>query len=229
MRGYRTMQEVVFETLRDRILGGKLRPGQRIRQDSLARQLGVSRMPIREALRRLAEMGLVRFNPHRGAEVVRLDAAAVEDMFVTRAALEGMAARLAARRLDRGALVDLKTLLTTMDRAASRGAFAAYIRLNDRFHERINRACGLETLVAAIEAARDRCALTLRSGLNLPERLAQSQKEHREIFAACHRGDGRAAERAMRDHIVRTAGALVARFGQAPAGAAATALRDLLA
>jgi len=194
----------------------------------LARELGTSRMPVREALRRLTEMGLVRFHPHRGAEVMHLDSATVEDLFITRAALEGTAARLAAGRLGRGDLAALRALLEQMDRAVARHAFTAYIRLNDRFHQDLNRACPLETLTATIDTVRNRCALILRSGFNLPERLAQSQKEHWEIFEACRRGDARAAERAMREHILRTAMVLMRRFGRGPTGEQSMILTELL-
>lgn len=228
MRTYKTMQELAFEAIRGRILGGSLRPGQWVRQDRLAAELGVSRMPVREALRRLADIGLVRLHAHRGTQVIHLDASSVEDLFVTRAALEGTAARLAAGRLGRTDLAALEGLLGQMDRAAARCAFGAYVRLNDRYHQRLNASCGLQTLTATIEAIRSRCALVLRSGLNLPERLAESQKEHHRIYEACHRGDGRAAEKAMREHILRTAKALVARFAKDPGSVESAVLEDLL-
>lgn len=228
IQGYQSVQELAFESIRESILKGNLRPGQWIRQDALAKELGVSRMPVREALRRLAEIGLVRFHTHRGAQVIHLDTALVEDLFVTRAALEGTAARLAAGRLGPGDLSALEGVLGRMDRAAARRAFPAYIRLNEEFHRRLNERCGLRTLLATIGAVRARCALLLRSGLHLPERLHESQREHRAIFEACRRGDGPKAEQLMREHISRTATVLVRHFGETQESGGSGVLSALL-
>src|SRR5438128_11057097 len=97
---YRTMQAIVTDHVRSAILGGRYAPGARVPQDELAQQLGVSRMPVREALRVLEMEGLVELRPHRGAIVVDLRPEEIGEIFEIRAMLEGRAAALAAPRLD---------------------------------------------------------------------------------------------------------------------------------
>jgi len=96
---YKTMQEIVYDTIREAIQIGRYAPGQRLIADELAQELGTSRMPVREALRRLEVAGLVSITPHRGAVVSELSEQEIVEIYHIRAVLEGLAARLAASLL----------------------------------------------------------------------------------------------------------------------------------
>ena len=96
---YRTMKEIAYEAIREAILSGRFLPGQRLVADELAQEFGTSRMPIREALQRLENAGLVSITPHRGAVVSELSEQEIVEIYHIRAVLEGLAARLAAPHL----------------------------------------------------------------------------------------------------------------------------------
>src|SRR5688572_28296609 len=118
---YRTKQEIVVERLRDAILEEELRPGEWLRLRDMAELLGTSTMPIREALQTLAADGLVVLSPHRGAQVPPLTAEELEELYMARLGLEGLAARLAAANVTAEELAHLRVLLREMDAAVAAG------------------------------------------------------------------------------------------------------------
>jgi DNA-binding GntR family transcriptional regulator len=185
---YRTLQTIVTDRLREAILSGRFGPGQRLPQDDLARELGVSRMPIREALRILHVEGLVEFHPHRGATVIDLLPDQIEELFEVRAMLEARAAERAAPRLDQGALVHLRRLCAEMDDPLL-GA-DAWRHRNREFHSLIYVACDWPRLCALIAGQRNVMQLYLQALNTLVGRRATAQREHREILAAAEQRDG---------------------------------------
>src|SRR5918998_3634571 len=115
--GFRTKADLVHEELRARLLRGDLRPGDKVPIATLARELGVSAIPVREGVKRLEAEGLLSFETHKGAVVPRLDAAAIEETFAIRAELEGLAVRRAAATLTPERLDELRAILDGMARA----------------------------------------------------------------------------------------------------------------
>jgi len=133
--GYRPLRDVVCDTIRDQIMNGDHPPGTRLVEDRLAAELGVSRNPVREALRVLEAEGFVEMIPRRGAVVAALSDREVEEIFEVRSALEALAARLAARKSDAKAKAALKQVLTESRQALRRPEPAELAALNTRFHE----------------------------------------------------------------------------------------------
>jgi DNA-binding GntR family transcriptional regulator len=111
---FQTREEFVAHRLREAILVGQLKPGDRLDQNEIAELLGVSRSPVREALRTLAAEGLVDVFPHRGAAVAELSVDELEEIFLIRRTLEGMAARLSALSMDDNEIAELETILEEM-------------------------------------------------------------------------------------------------------------------
>ena len=131
-----SLSRVVSEQIRGRILDGTLKPGERLVEDRLSAELGVSRVPVREALRGLSAEGLVRLLPRRGATVVEVTPADVAELVEVRALLEGLNARLAAQRHDPEIIALLRETLERGNEAARTAAPEELARLNAEFHER---------------------------------------------------------------------------------------------
>ena len=138
-----SMAKVVGEKIRGQILDGKLRPGERLVEDRLSAELGVSRVPVREALRELSAEGLVRIERNRGATVTEVTPAMVAELVEVRALLEGLNARLAAQRHDPAVIEQLKDVLRRGNDNADSGSAGQLAHLNAEFHERLAEASRL--------------------------------------------------------------------------------------
>jgi DNA-binding GntR family transcriptional regulator len=202
---YRTMQEIVYETIREAILTGRYAPGQRLVADDVAKELGVSRMPVREALHRLEAIGLVRIAPHRGAVVSELSAKEIVDIYHIRAVLEGLAARLAAAHLTPADFQRMQALLDEMAIAATQRDVSSVLRANRDFHEVIWTAAGSPRLHELLENLYDASQRFRNISILLPGRLEQIIDEHRCIAQALAVGDIVAAERFANEHHRNTA------------------------
>lgn len=224
---YRTLQDIVTDRLRDIILSGHLGPGDRLQHDDLARQFGVSRMPVREALRVLQSEGLVELRPNRGAVVVDLRPNDVAEIFEIRAMLEARAAELAAPNLTDEALAQMADILNDMGRIgerlhAARGATGAgetnshdahddgrWITLNTQFHTIIYPASGWPHLCALIEAQRNVVQPYLRLAAAYLGRTETAHAEHIAILDAAKARDGARLAELTVTHMRRTASELV--------------------
>jgi DNA-binding GntR family transcriptional regulator len=201
LRGRRTIQEIVAEALRDAIVTGRLKVGARLHQDGIASKLGVSRMPVREALRQLESEGLVVFTPHRRVSVATLSAEELREIYEIRSALEILALDLAVPRLSAKEFARLGMLLAHMDRVTDPGR---WLDLNRTFHGTLYRASGRVRLCALIDSLRGNVERYLRIYVSTVERRAQAQAEHRRILRACRRGQAVEAKKALRLHLSGT-------------------------
>lgn len=213
----KTTAEVVAEALRRAILEGALSGGERLRQNELASQFGVSRMPIREALRLLETEGLVTAQPHRGYTVTQLSPEQVGEIYEMRTCLEAMAARLAAPLLSDDDLSALEALYDAMRGAAD---VATFLRLNRAFHGRIYAASGRRRLCDLIDRLRDEVEPYLRVYLSLVRQDDRGHEDHAAILEACRLRDPDLAARRTSEHLSRIAEGLSAflRGRARPAG-----------
>lgn len=193
------------DTLRDQleqdIVTGVLRPGERLDEQSLAIRFKVSRTPIREALAQLASAGLITSQLHRGAFVAQLDVRDIVERFETMAALEGMCARLAARRITPMEKDTLRNALAACARALSSEP-DSYSGENDNFHEVIYDASHNDFLSEQARQLARRLRPYRRLQLRLPGRLDASVTEHEEIMNAILHGHGVLAEQLLKDHVM---------------------------
>jgi DNA-binding GntR family transcriptional regulator len=185
----------------DEIVRGELRPGTPLDEVSLARRFGVSRTPVREALRELSAAGLVRTQPHRGAVVTRPGPQEVEDMFAVMADLESLCAGYAAVAMtpsERAGLLMVHGALRDLIRA---GDPQRYHEVNERFHHAIYLGSHNAYLAEVTLTTRKRLAPFRRAQFRTAGRLALSYEEHDRVVRAIQQGDRAAAAAAMRDHI----------------------------
>jgi DNA-binding GntR family transcriptional regulator len=201
----RSLSEVVTERIRGRILDGTLKPGERLVEDRLSAELGVSRVPVREALRGLSAEGLVTLLPRRGATVVEVTPESVAELVEVRALLEGLNARLAAQRHDPRIVVQLKETLARGNQAAKAGTAEELARLNAEFHERLAEASRNTVLSEVMRGLRERTSIAF--AINGRRRAREDWEEHAGILAAVIAGDAELAALLANRHVRNAAAA----------------------
>jgi DNA-binding GntR family transcriptional regulator len=220
------LEEQVYRSLRRSILRGDLGPGQRLVQEELAGRMGTSRLPVRDALRRLERDGLVEPDGRGTYHVVRWGPEELAQLYEVRLLLEPEATAKAARRLGPGELTELRRLHGALERAARAGDADGFVEANQRFHFAIYRACGNPRLVRAIEGLW--LGFPPLAPLLLPEQLQRSVGDHSEILRQLQAGSGRGAAAALRRHIRAAGDALVRHLrgegegGRSPARSGST-------
>ena len=209
---YRTKADLVYEQLREEILSGAVRPGQRVSISRVARDLGVSDIPAREGVKRLEADGLVSFTTHKGAVVTRMGRHEVEELFAIRTELEALALSRAAERIDATELARLRKILDAMGAAERGGDVAAYGRLNREFHMLAYAAQPYAKLRSMIESLWDSTDWCRRIFSTEAESMRASLAEHEAIYDALARADGDAAAAALRSQKQRAAAWLLERI-----------------
>jgi len=198
-----TMAGAAVTELRRRILSGVVAAGEALRQDALAREFGISRIPIREAFRQLAAEGLVTLHPHRGAVVTALSALDIAELFDLRAMLEPDLIRRAVPRLGESDFLRAEALLADYAAAIARGDTEAYGELNREYHLSLYGASGrtqtLE-LVRMLLANTDRYT---RVQLAMSEgATTRAKREHAALLEYCRAGDAEQAARLTLEHVL---------------------------
>jgi DNA-binding GntR family transcriptional regulator len=225
----RALVDKLAATLQARVLSGALPSGTRLRQEALAEEFGVSRTPIREALRKLQEAGLVELRPNRGAHVRGLTPREIRDAYEVRAELEALAAGLAARRVHHEQLdtlheaqVQFREALERTVAAREQGLepsdeeIARWGRANDLFHQVIQSASGNDVLTRMLahlhrSFPRDLSRTVLRENTTL---LRENVREHEAILEAIERRDAAAAHDLMHAHVQHAGRLVVLRAEQ---------------
>lgn len=205
----------VFAALRQRILTGELAPGTRHSVYRLADELGVSRTPVREAVLRLADLGLVTIERNRGITIRGVRAEDVRDVFELRLLLEVPAAAGAASQVDDALAERLSDALDAMRHAAADRDEATFMRHDRDLHAALGEALGNERLSQEVDRLRDSIQVRGVSTAARSRSLAQIAEEHAPIVAAVIAGDSAGAGSAMREHLLATAELLLQEFAGA--------------
>lgn len=206
---YQPLREVVCESLRDAIRKGILKPGQRIMEIKLAEELGVSRTPVREAIRKLELEGYVVMMPRRGTYVADMSIRDINEIFEIRTALESLSNGLAAEHLTEDELEHLQRLLVVIggyikeyeDGPDREAAMDKIVKTDIEFHDLLYHAARNNRLVGIISNLRDQLTRFRTLSMSYPGRLEATLDEHREIVETIANGDGRAARKAAVRHM----------------------------
>jgi DNA-binding GntR family transcriptional regulator len=191
--------EFVFASLRDAIWEGRFTRGERIPEEEIARSLGVSRTPVREALQRLQERGMLTVGAGRSLVVAELSKQQVLELYAMREILEGSAARFAAQHANEAEIDILHRLLAEFDK--HRDDARLLVSLNRRFHGAVCEAAHNRYLTQTLDGMHDALALLHSNTFRVPNRTSESDAEHRRIVLAIEHRDPDAAETAARDHV----------------------------
>ena len=197
----RPLYEDVADRLRDQIFAKQLAPGSWLDEQSLAEQFGISRTPMREAIKALASEGLVTMKMRRGAYVTEVNRTDLEQIFTVLSLLEGQAAKEAALKATEDELNLLDHLHHRLETAAADRDIEQFFEINGKFHELIQQIAGNRWMNGVIDDLRKVLKLHRKDSLTSTGRIQNSLIEHREILRAILKRDDLAAEAAMRKHF----------------------------
>lgn len=201
MDDYLPLRDVVFRTLRQAILKGDLKPGERLLEVHLAERLGVSRTPIREAIRKLELEGLVLMIPRKGAEVARISQKSLQDVLEVRRALEELAVEIACVRIREDGLKALRQIHARFTATTEHGDVSRITELDVDFHNQIYAATDNQKLVQLINNLQEQMYRYRMEYIKDREKWPVIVKEHKAIIDALAERDADAAKYAIRTHI----------------------------
>ncbi len=209
LESYRPLRELVLDAIRSAIMNGTLQPRERLMEIQLAEELGVSRTPIREALRKLELEGFIVMVPRKGAYVSDLSFKDIADVFEIRAALEGLAAGLAAERITEDELERMERLLVEKQEAILQDDIDKLVEVDTKFHELMyqsSRNVRLSTIISNLREQIQRFRLT---SLSYPGRNKLSLEEHKKIVEAIQARDYQSARQLAQEHIENAENVLI--------------------
>ncbi|MFY0543579.1 GntR family transcriptional regulator [Brevibacillus sp. H7] len=197
-----TLLERVVSRLREAILKREFKPGERLVQEELAEAMGVSRMPIREALRQLEKEGLVTLEPHKGAIVTPVTADDIEEIYHLRATLEAMAVERSLPHLTAEDKRTLRQLADDMEQAAAKHDVEEFIQKNAEFHHMMRKGCRWRRAQMILEMLWH--GFPPHTPGMLPGQMERSLAEHKEMLQLIEKGDASQLQNVIRKHILRT-------------------------
>ncbi|MDI3481562.1 MAG: hypothetical protein PWQ97_1217 [Tepidanaerobacteraceae bacterium] len=201
LENYKPLRDVVFEAIREAIITGELKPGERLMEVQLAEEMGVSRTPVREAIRKLELEGLVVMIPRKGAYVAGLSLKEAADVFEIRESLEGLAAALAAERITDEELETMEKILSSVQKAVEGGDVETIIKKDAEFHQILFAATRNHRLAQIINNLKEQIDRFRVQSFTNPARIKSILQEHRSIVNAIKARDANMAEKLTREHI----------------------------
>lgn len=194
----------VYESIREDILGGRYQQNAELKEAAIGAELGVSRTPVREALRQLELEGLVNIIPNRGAYVNMITAKDVQDIYVIRPMLEGLCARWATEKITEEQLDSLEETLCLTEYHTKKENYEKLYELDSLFHEQLYSASGSRILNHVLSDFHDYVKMVRKITIASQSRSVKSTEEHRAIFEAIKAKDADQAEELARQHVKRT-------------------------
>lgn len=212
---HQTLREKILEAIREAILKGALKPGEKVAEPELAERFGISRTPIREAFRQLESEGYLTVIPRKGAVVTSLSERDVEEFYAIKSILEGYAARMAAENLSEKEIERLEAINEKLKQLALEGDFKTFFRVHNEFHDLFIRAAGNDKLMELISQLMLKFNRLRMTSLSLPGRMDISVQEHEKIIEAFKRKDGSAADNQVRKTAAHGGQVLIQSMAQA--------------
>ncbi len=194
----------VFNKLREDILAGVYRENEELKENTIGIELGVSRTPVREALRQLELEGLVTMIPNKGAYVTGITSKDIHDIYMIRSYLEGLCARWACENITDSQIEALEEALYLSDFHAGRGHNGQLVELDNKFHELIYKASGSKILNHMLSDFHHYVERVRKITLAVPDRAAKAREEHAAILDAIRKRDGNLAEKLAHEHIINS-------------------------
>lgn len=196
-----SLSDQVFHKIEDAILNGQYSPGESLTELKLSAELGVSRTPVREALRQLELGGLVKMIPNKGAVVIGISEKDIEDIYTIRMAIEGLSARWAAQNITPEELKTMQELIELQDFYASKGDILQVWHLDKSFHEQLYESCRSRPLKYMLSSFHNYIQKARAASFKESGRTAKSIEEHRQIYLAIRDRDPDRAEKMASYHI----------------------------
>ena len=206
---HQTLREKILEMIRDAILKGTMKPGERVSEPELAERFGISRTPIREAFRQLESEGYLEVIPRKGAVVASLSERDIEEFYAIKIILEGFAAKMAAENLTEKDIERLESINERLQKIADEGDVKNFFRVHNEFHDLFIKAAGNEKLYEMINQLVMKFKRLRLASLSQPGRMEISVEEHRNMIEAFKNHDGERADSLVRHAATIGAGVLI--------------------
>lgn len=194
----------VFHRIREDILSGKYSENEELKEATIGAEFGVSRTPVREALRQLELEGLVNIIPNKGAYVTGISQQDIHDIYVIRSYLEGLAARWACENITEAEIENIEEIVYLSEFHAKKKHYEQIVELDNRFHECIYKASGSKILEHELTTFHHYVERIRKKFLRKEERAMRSNGEHTAILEAIRQRDGDLAEKLAHEHIIKT-------------------------
>ncbi len=212
---HQTLREKILEMIRDAILKGTMKPGERVSEPELAERFGISRTPIREAFRQLESEGYLEVVPRKGAIVASLSERDIEEFYAIKIILEGFAAKMAAENLTEKDIERLEAINERLQKIAEEGDVKNFFRVHNEFHDLFIKAAGNDKLFEMINQLVMRFKRLRLASLSHPGRMEISVEEHRNMIEAFKKHDGERADSLVRHAATIGAGVLIESMNEA--------------
>lgn len=198
-----SLSEQVFEEIQNSILNGELKPGDPLPEIKISEELGVSRTPVREALRKLELEGLVKTIPNRGTLVVGISEKDIEDIYIIREYIEGLAAKWAAKYMTGEQLEEMQGIVELQEFYANKNDYFQVWQLDSRFHYKLYQASGSRVLKQTLTSMHHYIQRARELSVSREGRAVTSVQEHKNILDAIAKRDGELAEKLAVEHIFK--------------------------
>jgi DNA-binding GntR family transcriptional regulator len=195
---HQTLREKILENIRDAILKGDLKPGERVSEPDIAERYGISRTPIREAFRQLESEGYLTVIPRKGAVVAKHSEKDIEEFYSIKSVLEGYAAQLAAERMTPKDIDKLEAINNRLEKLSKSKDVKTFFRVHNEFHENFFRAAGNQKLQELIQQLLKKFEYLRIASFSMPGRMEISVQEHKKIIEAFRNNDGYLADLLVR-------------------------------
>jgi DNA-binding GntR family transcriptional regulator len=209
-----SLAQEVAKRIREMIRKGTLKKGDKIVEKPLCKTMGISRTPLREALRLLSSEGLVELIPNKGAHVAEPSMTDIREMFRVMSILEGTCARECAEKMNEDGLKKLDSLHQKLERHCLEKNHEKYMAVNHKYHTLVQELAGSKILTEVINGLRQKILLYRYRQIYEPNRLETSMQEHRELHEAFRKKNSAAAERLMKEHLIRQCEALESVYSE---------------
>lgn len=201
LEGYDLLSKKVYRILKKEIIKGSFEPGNKVLEGKIADQMGISRTPVREAIRVLAAEGFVILSPNQGVVVRSVSAENIREVLQIHSVLEGLAARLSCEVINEEDLKELENCVNRMEKLANKKDSSTYSEVDLKFHELIVNICRNKRLIQMRKNISDQAQRYRIGSLSIPRRLKESLKEHQKILEAFKTKDPKKADSTSQKHI----------------------------
>ena len=204
IEGYELLSQKVYQTLKKEIVRGILEPGSRLSENKLAKEMHVSRTPVREAIRKLVAEGLVKTSPNKKVTVSEFSVADMKEVLLVRGELEGLAASIAAKKINSEEIDKLEKIVTQMSLFIIKNNLSSYCEVDDKFHDLILSICGNKWIIKVRENLGNFIYRYRFKSLSVPRRLKYSLEEHQAIMESLKKHNSEDADRLSQIHMENT-------------------------
>jgi DNA-binding GntR family transcriptional regulator len=201
IEGYELLSKKVYRVLKSKIIKGSFKPGAKLLEARIAEQMGISRTPVREAMRILAAEGFVTLNPNQGVVVRSVSAKDIREVLQIHSVLEGLATSLSCEVINEEDLKELENCVNKMEKLVNKKDSSVYSEVDLEFHELIVNTCRNKRLIQMRKNISDQAQRYRVSSLNIPRRLKESLKEHQKILETFKTKDPKKANSMSQKHI----------------------------